>query len=782
MNNKQGGIMSIKMGRPVFARIGLGLFLFIVHIAFVKAGGLAISTLDVAALGGDKLQIQLEMSGAAIAPKVFHTDNPARIALDFSGVKNGLDKKIYPVNQGAVNSIYVAEAKDRVRVVVNLFESMPFTTKVVGNKVVLTLTRSGVSQANVSKPVATKTMPSSAMATDSAIINLLPSQAISGFDFKRGDKGEGRILVSLINPNTVVNTKEEGGKVVINFANTKLPGSLAKRLDVSEFGTPVKFIDTVPSSHDTKVIVSTQNNLYDYSLFQSEGLLTIEFRPLTDAEKQAQDRTRTKYTGERLSLNFQDIEIRSVIAILAEFTGQNVVAGDDVTGTITLKLDDVPWDEALDFVMMTKQLGKFESGNVTLISPLEKIKDYKQKQQETEAVIEQLDPLSTEYIKINYAKADDFRNLLFGFDASTVGSCVRVTARDLMSTSSNVQNTNQNQNQQSQDVQKQIQSERQSKGGEEDKSDKFRLLSPRGSAVVDSRTNTLIVRETAKRLEDVKKLIHELDVPVRQVMIESRIVIADNSFAKELGVRFGVAGNSSFSTIGGGAGTQTGGAISAANNTFTTSTVSPGSINGTGGLNDALVDLATTTNPYGALGMTLARGADYVLNLELSALQDEGRGELVSNPRVMTSDRCLATIQQGQQIPYLSSSGNGGTNTVFVDAVLQLGVLPQITPEGSIIMGLYITKNTLGDVVTISGDRLIQKREVRTSVLVNDGETIVLGGIFEGEQRNTTNKVPFFADLPGIGFLFKRTNNTDKKTELLVFVTPKVVKENATID
>ncbi len=722
------------------------------------------------------------MSGAAITPKVFHTDNPARIALDFSGVRNGLDKKIYPVNQGAVNSIYVVEAKDRLRVVVNLFESTPFSTKVIGNKVVLTLSRAIASLPSASNPITPKATPfrmpapSAPMAVNSAIANLMPTQAISGFDFKRGDKGEGRILVSLANPNTIVNTKEESGKVVVSFVNTKLPGSLSKRLDVSEFATPVKFIDTVPSGKDTKIVISTQNNLYDYSLFQSDGLLTIEFRPLTDAEKQAQDRTRAKYTGERLSLNFQDIEIRSVIAILAEFTGQNVVAGDDVVGTITLKLDDVPWDEALDFVMMTKELGKFETGNVTLISPLDKIKDYKKKQQETEAVIEQLDPLVTEYIKINYAKADDFRNLLFGFDASTIGSCVSVTAKDLRSTSTNTQNQNQS-NKQNQDVQSQIQSQRESKDSE-DKTDKFSLLSLRGSAVVDSRTNTLIVRETAKRLDDVKKLIRELDVPVRQVMIESRIVIADNSFAKELGVRFGVAGNSTFRTGGVGVGTQTGGVISAANNSITTSTASPGSINGTAVLNDALVDLATTSNPYGALGMTLARGADYVLNLELSALQDEGRGELVANPRIMTSDRCLATIQQGVEVPYLSFSGNNGTQTTFVDAVLQLGVLPQITPEGSIIMGLYITKNTLGDPVTVNLDRQIEKREVRTSVHVKDGETVVLGGVFEGEQRNLINRVPFFSDLPGIGFLFKRTDNSDRKTELLVFVTPKIVKEN----
>ncbi|WP_246246963.1 type IV pilus secretin family protein [Candidatus Methylobacter favarea] len=742
--------------------LGLGLLLFIFQIASVKAGDLAISGIDIATLAGDKLQIQLEMTGPAITPKVFHTDNPARIALDFPGVKNALDKKMYPVNQGTASSIYVAEAGNRVRIVVNLIESAPFETKVAGNKVLLTLSRAKPLMPVASGPVSEKS-------TTSVIPVLLPQQAISGFDFKRGDNGEGRLLVSLANPNTVVNTKEEGGKVILSFLNTRLPEKLAKRLDVSEFGTPVKFIEAVASRLETTVTIVPQNSLYDYSLFQSDGLLTVEFRPLTSAEKEVLDSNRPSGL-KRLTLNFQDIEIRSVIAILAEFTGQNIVAGDDVTGNITLKLDDVPWDEALDFIMMTKDLGKYESGNVTLISPLDKIKEYKKKQQETAAVVEQLDPLLTEYIKINYAKAEDFRNLMYGRDASAIGSCAKVSASDFSSSSGQSgtalaqsqyqmpgQGQNQNQNQGS------------SSSGDNSEADKDRLilLSDRGSAVVDSRTNTLIVRETAKRLEEIKKLIHQLDIPVRQVMIESRIVIASNTFARELGVRFGVAGNNvNFGTSSGAVGSVNGDG----------GTV--GSINGTAIVNDALVDLGTSRNPYGALGMTLARGADYVLNLEISALQDQNRGELVSNPRVMTSDRCLAFIQQGAKIPYLSSSGNAGTNTVFIDAVLQLGVLPQITPNGNVIMGLYITRNTLGDVVTGNGDRQIDKREIKTSVQVKDGETVVLGGVFEGTQNNNTNKVPFFGDLPGIGFLFKRTFKQDDKRELLIFVTPKIITDN----
>ncbi|MGZ8190386.1 MAG: type IV pilus secretin PilQ [Methylococcaceae bacterium] len=784
MNIKQSGIMVNKLGKSVLGKIGFSFLLFLFHCASVGASDLAISGIEFATLAGDKLQIQLEMSGAAIAPKTFQTDNPARIALDFPGVKNALNKKMYPVNQGAATSIYIAEAADRVRVVVNLIESTPFETKVVGNKVLLTLTNANnaivpskftpVTEGRVATP--------SEQSRYSAITTLMPQQAISGFDFKRGNNGEGRILVSLANPNTIVNTKEEGGKVVLSFINTRLPANLAKRLDVSEFATPVKYIEAVTSSRETTVTVTLQNNLYDYSLFQSEGLLTVEFRPLSNAEKEAQQRTRVRYSGERLSLNFQDIEIRSVIAILAEFTGQNVVAGDDVTGTITIKLDDVPWDEALDFIMMTKELGKFETGNVTLISPLDKIKSYKKKQQETEAVVEQLDPLVTEYIKINYAKAEDFRNLLYGKDTRPFGSCgLQKTPTSSSSGSSSNSTSSQGQGSQNQN-----QNQGSGANNSVGKDERFSLLSSRGSVVVDARTNTLIVRETLKRLEDAKKLIRQLDVPVRQVMIESRIVIASNTFAQDLGVRFGVAkfADTDSALFGmGGEGTQghMGSSKSVTTDGVTKTVSTPASVD----IGETLVDLGAS-NPYGALGMTLARGADYVLNLELSALQDQGLGELVSNPRVMTSDRCKATIEQGTKVPYTVTSSTGGgavtSNTQFEDALLQLDVTPQIAPNGAVIMALGITKNELGAIVDNDGRHEINTREVNTHVQVMDGETVVLGGVFEGIQANTTNKVPFFGDLPGIGFLFKRTIKQDDKKELLIFITPKVVKDSLAIN
>ncbi|MGZ5025959.1 MAG: type IV pilus secretin PilQ [Methylobacter sp.] len=779
MNNKQGGVMmdsykgQDKTWWHLYVLISLGLFLFIVPMASVKADELALSGIDFATQPGDKLQIEMVMTGPAITPQIFKTDNPSRIALDFPGVKSALAKKMYPVNQGVANSVYVVEAAGRVRVVVNLVESVPFETKIAGNKVLLTLT-SAKAVIPVAKPTAlpaANPAPVPTKTTNSVVSALIPAQDISGFDFKRGEKGEGRILVNLANPNTIVNSKEQGGKVIISFLNTRLPVGLAKRLDVSEFATPVKFIDTVSSDQQATMTITMQNPLYDYSVFQADGLLTVEFRPLSNEEKDALDKSRTKYTGDRLSLNFQEIEIRSVIAILAEFTGQNVVAGDDVTGTITLKLDDVPWDEALDFIMMTKDLGKYETGNVTLISPLDKIKDYKKKQQETDKVVEQLDPLVTEYIKINYAKAENFRNLLNGRDTGAFGSC-GVTGTTGAASSGASSSSISGGGGASGGAQASSGGGGSSGGSGGD--DKFGLLSARGSAIVDARTNTLIVRETAKRLEEVKKLIHKLDVPVRQVMVEARVVIANDNFIETLGVKFGAAKQGA--NIGSGKSFAIGGTGTQGNTTT-----------GAGNASNMLVDLgaaALTTTPPGALGMTLARGADYVLNLELQALQTEGRGEIVSNPRVMTMDRCTAVMTQGVQIPVTTPpTANSPATTTYIDAVLELDATPQITPSGSVVMNLLVKKDNANSTSNpVSGNPGIDKRQIKTSVLVDDGETVVLGGVYEGTETYGKNKIPFFADLPGIGFLFTNSTAQKEKRELLIFVTPKIMKDTVASD
>ena len=766
-------------------------------VSVVHAAPLTLTAIDFASQSSDKLQVQIELSGTAVAPQVFKTDNPARVVLDFAAVKNGLSKKIYPINQGPALNAYVIEADGRVRVILNLLEAMPFNLKTEANKVLITLTPSVDMKAAVAEHPVTKSTklstPETTKATNTVVAAFIPEQEISGFDFRRGDKNEGRILVSLANPNTMVNSKKENGKVIISFLNTQLPDGLAKRLDVSEFATPVKFIDTVSAKQETTLTVTTVNDLYDYSVFQTDGLLTIEFRPLTDEEKEKQEKTRVKYTGDRLSLNFQDIEIRNIIAILAEFTGQNMVAGEDVSGNITLKLDDVPWDEALEFILMTKDLGKYQTGNVTLISPLDKIKDYKEKQQKMEEVVEKSDVLVTEYLKINYAKAESFKSLLNGLDTGAFGTCgasneVNSSNMSVSPSGTSTVNVNeQNSLTQSSSMARSLMQPQPSVYGNQNQingsnPEGNRLLSTRGSAIVDSRTNTLIVKDTAKKLEDVKKLIRKLDVPVQQVMIESRIVIADDTFAKNLGVKFG-AGKQG--VING----NTGYAIGGAGTSGSTSPSADGSL---GVLKDSLVDLgaqAIGNTPVGALGMTLAKGADYVLNLEVQALQSDGRGESVSNPRVMTMNRCTAHIVQGVQVPYVTlpavvSAGASTSSSVptvtFKDATLALNVTPQITPSGSVLMNLVIKKDNVNEAASIglNGNKVLDKREIQTSVLVEDGETIVLGGVYEENDSLTKNKIPFFADLPLVGHLFSNSAKTKNNKELLIFVTPKIVKDS----
>lgn len=500
--------------------------------------------------------------------------------------------------------------------------------------------------------------------------------------------------------------------------------------------------------------------------------------------------TRNHYTGKRLTLNFQDIPVRQVMAILAEFTGKNIVVSEEVVGNITLKLDNVPWDEVLDFIMVTKELGQYESGNVTLIAPIDKIKNYKEKQQQMEETLEKSNPLIIEYIKINYAKGETLRNILNGVNLANASSCETdepqrhhiMGANDTMNTEfrealNDVRNlpfepTNSFQGNKSyftaagRNASRNY-SETTKKSMDELEENNF--LSSRGTVVVDSRTNTLIVKDTASKVDEVKKLIAQLDVPVQQVMIESRIVIADDAFAKSLGVKFGASDQSMFD--------NNALSIGSRNSKKGSSSANPNLVN------DSLIDLGAQSigsTPIGALGMTLAKGADYVLNLEVQALQSDGRGESISNPRVMTMNRCTAYITQGVQIPYTTALPVGSTaiaQTLFKDATLALNVTPNITPNGSVLMNLVIKKDNVNEAASmeLTGNKVLDKREIQSSVLVQDGETIMLGGVYEDSESLTKNKIPFLADLPLVGDFFTNSANKNTKKELLIFVTPKIV-------
>ncbi len=713
-----------------YAGLGIGLLFLLIQASLVSANEPAITALNFSSLTGGKVQIQLSMNTAVASPKVFQTDNPARIALDFIGVKSKLAKKMYPVNQGATSSVFVVEASGRTRVVINLTEAVPFETKVVENNVyviIKPLLDRRSSESKDQKPQINR-----------SISHLLPEQTIKNIDFRRGPKGQGRLVIALSAPNTVVDVKEKAGKVILYFLNTKLPEALVKSYDVIDFATPVQTIEAKSRGAGVYISITLNDGNFDYSSYQADGLLTVDFMPLTAAEKQAILQEKFRYTGDKLSLNFQDIEVRSVLQILADFTNLNIIAGDSVGGTVTLRLNDVPWDQALDLVLKSQGLAKRQAGNVIVVAPLAEIIKFEKDELAAKEVFEQLAPLKTEYIQINYAKAEDIQRLLVGSDI------VRAAGAALPESQSNIfskQNSTPN------------------RARTTGQNELPGVLSFRGSSSVDVRTNTVIVKDTAEHLEEIRKMIAILDVPVRQVMIAARIVIADTDFAQEIGVKFGVAKRGDLSggkTFGiGGRGTES-------------------DIDGNQTVTSTLVDLgarAINTHPVGALGMTLARGADYVLNLELSALENENRGEVLANPRVMTSDRELAFIKQGVQIPFATVSQDG-TETELIDAVLELNVTPQITPDGDVIMDLLIKK----DDANASGG--IDKKEIETIVRVRDGETIVLGGVYEGDSSHQIFKVPFFADLPGIGFMFKKTVKGDAKRELLIFVTPKIIKDS----
>lgn len=709
--------------QPVSGWLMMGLLLISLQVTSVFAASPTITELNFSSLSGNQVQIQLGMDGPAMAPKVFQTDNPARIALDFSGVTSGLKKKKFSVNQGAANTEFVVEAEGRTRVVINLLESVSYETKIIDNNVFVVLKA-------VKSLVSSQSTIVQEKQVDQRITNLLPEQTIKNIDFRRGGKGEGRILIELSAPNTVVNLNERGGRVVLNFLNTKLPESLVKSFDVSDFATPVKKIDARRKGAGVNINITPVNGNYDYTSYQSDGLLTIDFLPLSKAEKEAKLKEKFPYIGKKLTLNFQDIEVRSVLQILADFTELNIIAADTVGGTVTLRLNDVPWDQALDLILKSKGLAKRQTGNVVLVAPAAEIIKIEEEELAAKKVVEQLEPLRTEYIEINYAKAEEIQLLLTGQNVSR-------SSGSNSSSTGNSSNTSQSSN----------------RNRERDG-----LLSDRGRSTVDSRTNTLIVRDTAEQLEEIRELIKILDVPIRQVMIETRIVVAGSDFLQNLGVKFGVAKDAD--DIGGG-------------QSFT------GGIGGPGEATSILTDVADAlaASAGGGLGLTLARGADYVLNLEIKALQEDGDTELLSNPRIMTTDRVQATIKQGVQIPYQTQSQDGPV-TELVDAVLELDVTPQITPSGTVMMDLKIKKDSPGAPVP-SGTGLaipINNREISTSVQVNDGETVVLGGIFEGESQVVVSSVPWLSDLPGVGWLFKTTTTKNDKRELLIFVTPKIVK------
>jgi type IV pilus assembly protein PilQ len=682
-----------------------------------EAAGNTLQDIQVQSLPGQQLELRLVLSGPAPEPLSFTIDNPARIALDLPDTALGLSSRRRDVDLRMLDTVLTAEANGRTRVVLNLDSMVPYETRVSGNTVILTLGEGGDMAAETTTFTGT---PAAASAAPSG------PRAIENVDFRRTREGGGRIIIDLTDPSTPVDIREEGGRVVAVFKGTDLPGELVRRLDVQDFATPVTTIDAVRVNDDARVLISAEGD-YEQLAYQSDNVFTVEINPVAEEEEQAaslfaEDK---EYEGERVTLNFQDIETRAVLQLLAEISGRNIVVSDTVQGNVTLRLNSVPWDQALDIVLTTKGLDMRQNGNVIIVAPAEEIAAREKADLEARQAIQELEPLFSEFLQVNYAKASDLAALI--------------------------------------------------KEGENS------LLSDRGSVAIDERTNTLLVQDTVDRLRDVRRLVQTLDIPVRQVLIESRIVVVNDDFSRELGVRLGLTAvqeNSSdglFSVTGTSAGSDiiTASALDNLANTGQPFPVEAPAVNNRYNVN------LPVNNPAGQIALAIL-DSDYIVDLELSALQAEGRGEIVSTPRVITANQKEALIEQGVEIPFQESASSGATTK----AVLSLTVTPQITPDDNIIMDLQVNSDSVGELVASATGGFvpsIDTREIRTQVLVRDGQTVVLGGIYETERREAINKVPLLGDIPGVGALFRSTQNVANKSELLIFVTPKILEENAVV-
>ena len=701
------------------------LLLFAAFTANAQDGN-RLQDIQVQTLPGQRVELTLIMSGTAPEPLAFTIDNPARIALDLPDTTLGLSSRRRDVNLGPLDTVLTAEANGRTRVVLNLDNMVAYETRRSGNTVTITL-GDGDDYSEDTTQFASAATPAASYASPG-------SRSISSVDFRRTRDGGGRVVVNLSDPSTPVDIRQEGGRVVAVFKDTSLPAELMRRLDVMDFATPVTTVDTLRTNLDTRVVISADGK-YEQLAYQTDNEFTIEINPVAeDTEASSLFSESKEYEGQRLTLNFQDIETRAVLQLLAETSGRNIVVSDTVQGNVTLRLRNVPWDQALDIVMTTKGLDMRQNGNVIIVAPAEEIAARETADLEAQRAISELEPLYSEFLQVNYAKAEDLAALI------------------------------------------------RADGGNA-------MLSDRGSIAVDDRTNTLLVQDTAESLQNIRRMVRTLDIPIKQVLIESRIVVVNDDFSRDLGVRLGVTALHE-------SGTNSGGTFVSGTGAGTDAMVGSAVSNLADPANGTIfpVSLPTLSNRYN-VNVPIAEAAgrfslavlesDYLVDLELTALEAEGRGEIVSTPRVITANQKEARIEQGVEIPYQQSASSGATTVQFKKAVLSLTVTPQITPDNNIIMDLMVHKDNVGEIISTGGlggtVPSIDTRAVQTQVLVADGQTVVLGGIYETERRETVSKVPFLGDIPGVGHLFKSTQRVNNKAELLIFVTPRILEEGSSI-
>lgn len=678
-----------------------------VSAAEASAGQNAIEKVDFATLPGDKVNIKITLNQPLKNPPAgFSLTDPARIALDFPDTANALQKNSLNVGQGVLRSLSLAQAKGRTRMVLNLTRPASYTASVSGNEVNVELQSS----------VASSSSPTAGAVTRFAEATIGERRhAVSNVDFMRGKNGEGRVVVELSDNTTGIDIRQQGQKILVDFLNADLSEDMQRRLNVTDFATPVLNVDTVQYGKNVRMTIEPKG-LWEHSAYQADRKFIVDVRPLVEDPNKLIQGSKQGYKGEKLSLNFQNIEVRSVLQVIADFTGFNIITGDNVSGNITLRLKDVPWDQALDIIMQTRGLGMRKNGNVIWIAPNEELAAKEKSRLDAEQEIADREPLITQSFAVKYQKADDLKTLISDSKQS--------------------------------------------------------LMSKRGSAVVDVRSNTLFVQDTEKNIAKIEKIINQIDIPVRQVLIEGRIVLADDGFSKELGARFGIGRNKSWNNAET-AGVTAGGSLSNIYNVNTTQTTTTP--------NDLNVNLPATSSRAGVFGFQIFNILHgFLLNIELSAAEADNRTKTISSPKVITGNQQKAVIESGVEIPYQEASSSGATSVSFKKATLGLEVTPQITPDNKVNMDLLIKKDSRGDVT--NGIPAINTNRVETKVLVDNGETAVLGGIFEETTTNSVDKVPFFGDLPVLGHLFKRTLNSTDKNELLIFITPRLLDDTLKAD
>jgi type IV pilus assembly protein PilQ len=746
------GIMSNSSGRP---RAGFraqplaawlaGLALCALALALPAAraqapAGNVLTDIQVQPAGGDRVDLRLVTSGPAAAPLAFTIENPARIALDLQGTTVGLDSRRKDVKIGAVDSVLTAESGGRTRVVLNLARMVPYETRVDGNAVIVSVGTAAPADA-VTFPAAT---------TAAAAPAARGARRIENIDFRRGEQGSGRIIVTLSDPGTPVDVRKESGQLILAFGGAELPDALRKRLDVTDFATPVNSIESSRTGGGARIAINARLP-YEELAYQSDGVFTVEVSPVAqaaaaEAPKPTLFDAKRDYGGERLTLSFQDIETRAVLQLLADVSGRNIVVSDTVEGNVTLRLQNVPWDQALDIVLATKGLDMRENGNVIIVAPAAEIAAREKADLEARQEIVKLEPLISEFVQVNYAKAVDLAQLIRGNQQGLTGGAG---------------------------------------GGGGGGGNRNSLLSQRGSVGIDERTNTLLVQDVPERIAAIRRLVAKLDIPVRQVLIESRIVVVNDDFSRSLGVRWGATavrenGDDGLIAVTGNGNGTNGIVNSGIGNINNSGSPFPVTLPALGDRYNVNLPVA---NPAGQFALAILDD-DYLVDLELSALQAEGRGEVISSPRVITANQKEASIRQGVEIPFQQAASSGATTTQFKEAVLSLTVTPQVTPDDRIILDLRVTKDSVGEVITNErGGQVpsIDTRAVETQVLVDNGQTVVLGGIYETEQFENVRKVPFLGDIPGLGALFRTTTRESNKSELLIFVTPKILKEGSNI-